>query len=195
LIEKGKHAIAKQFSFFYGDNEGAKIAMLTKPSFELAVRICIAFVLVAVGTYVLFDGMDNATVEGHPFSYGMSKSLNFLTWSMPSVVAITYLIIGRRFRFLSWVFIAFCCYWAYKALESYRTGFTFIYLHQGDVVCVACDNIYFTLASATILFGFLALILVLVRFGSNKPLNMASFLTGAIALFLLLFCAFAVGIS
>ncbi len=162
---------------------------------EVIVRICIAYVFIATGTYLLFDGMENATAEGQPFSYGIWEHLNFLAWSMPSLVAMTYLTIGSSFRFFSWLFTAFCCYWVYKTFESYRKGFAFSYWHQGDLVCTACDNIYSTLAAATVVFGLCVFIIVLIRWIHGKQPRGVPLSIGAFALALLLFFAFAVGIS
>ncbi len=170
--------------------------MLTWRSYELAIRLCVAYASIITGTAFLFIGMTDTTADGQPFSYPLWDNSNLLFWSMPSLVAAFYLFLGKKFRILSWAFIGFISYWLSTVVKSYNNGeFWFIYWHQGDVVCTACDNRFFSLAAATFLFGVCVLVAVLVRSWRGVEVNKYSLSMGAVALFLLLFCTFAVGIS
>jgi hypothetical protein len=115
---------------------------------------------------------------------------------MPSLVAVTYLFLGKNFRFLSWVFTAMCCYWAFEVYRLHTQGrFEFMYWHQGDVVCIACDNSFFALAAASALFGLCVIAVVLTRLGHGRNISSSRLLIGMIALISLLFSVIAVGLS
>jgi hypothetical protein len=70
-----------------------------------------------------------------------------------------------------------------------------MYWHQGDVVCIACDNSFFALAAASALFGLCVIAVVLSRLGHGRNISSSRLLIGMIALILLLFSVIAVGLS
>jgi hypothetical protein len=161
-----------------------------------AMRICIAYVAIISGTTLLFIGMEDSTADGDPFSYGLWQKLNFLVWSMPSLVAAIYLFIGKNLRILSWAFTGFCCYWSLSVYRLYAKGdFKFIYWHQGDVFCTACGSRYFSLSIASCLFGLCAFAAVLARRRRGAQINSVRLSLGVVALVLLLFSMFAVALS
>ena len=176
--------------------ELAKLAMLTKRDFEAAIRICIASAALIAGTHFLFAGMENATADGQPFSYGIWEHSNFLAWSAPSQVAIIYLLLGKNLRILSWLATAFYIYWAFSVFDNYTNkSFKFTYWHQGDVVCNACDGNFFTLAAAVAVFGICALALIEMRLGPGQKVSKIRLWIGVAAAIWLLFSAFAILIS
>ncbi len=170
--------------------------MAASRGYELAIRLSLGYGAIIVGTALLFIGMTNTTVDGQPFSYPFFAGGNFIFWSAPSLAAALYLNVGKYFRILSWGFIGFLFYWLFHVFKSYTNGdLQFMYWHQGDVVCMACDNRYFSLAAAAFLFGVCVLAAGLARSVRDAKAGKTPLPIGAFALFLLLFSAFVVGIS
>ncbi|MGO9483467.1 MAG: hypothetical protein ACLPX9_02620 [Rhodomicrobium sp.] len=176
--------------------ELAKLALPAKRDFEAPIRICIASAALIAGTHFLFAGMENATADGQPFSYGIWEHSNFLAWSAPSQVAIIYLLLGKNLRILSWLATAFYLYWPFGVFDNYANHrFKFIYWHQGDVFCSACEQNFFTLSAAVAAFGICALAVVLVRRDRGQKISAIRLWMGVAATIWLLLCTFAVLIS
>jgi len=141
--------------------------------------------------------MENATAEGDPFfSYPIWEHINFLIWSSPSQVAIIYLLLGKNLHILSWLATAFYLYWPFGVFDNYANHrFKFIYWHQGDVFCNACEKNFFTLSAAVAVFGICALALVEVRLGPGQKISKIRLWIGVAATIWLLIWTFAVLIS
>jgi hypothetical protein len=170
--------------------------MLINQIYETVVRICIAYAAIISGTILLFAGITNTTADGEPFSYPFWTGINFLFWSMPSMVAAIYLFLGKNLRVLSWGFTGFCCYWLFSDYKYHANkDFKFNYWHQGDVFCTACDNSYFSLSVATLLFGLCAFVGVLARPRHGAKFDNFRLWVGVAAGVLLLFSTFVIGIS
>jgi hypothetical protein len=156
------------------------------------VPIVIAIGSIIAGTYLLLAGMSNTTADGEPFSYPVLPPLNFLVWAAPSIVSIIYLFISNE-GFAPWLFAAFCCFWAFGAYQTYAAkGFTFMYWHQGDVVCAACDETFFKLWAASLVFAFS--VILVVRWRKERRMMPLRWI-GALSLFWLLFSGMAVVVS
>ena len=142
--------------------------MFPSHDYEAAIRLSVAYASIGVGTVLLLAGITNTTADGVPFSFPIWNSLNFPILLMPSFAAIVYLLIGKKLRLLSWLFTAFCCYWAYYTYGIYASnGFEFHYWHQGDVFCNSCDTVYFLLSAATLLYGLCGFAMVARRLRRN----------------------------
>lgn len=147
---------------------------------------------ILAGTYLLLAGMSNTTADGEPFSYAVLTPSNFIVWAAPSIVSIIYLFIGNE-NLASWLFAAFCCFWAFGAYQTYAAnGFTFMYWHQGDVVCFACDETFLKLWAAAFVFAFS--VILVVRWRKERRMTPLRWI-GALSLFWLLISGIAVVLS
>jgi hypothetical protein len=160
---------------------------------KIVVRTIIACSSICVGTILWFSKMENTTADGEPFSYPIWEHYNFVFFLIPSVSAVIFLLIGAKYKNLSWVFTVLCILWTMNVCRLFliNDGFKFIYWHQGEVFCPDCDYTYLGLWLASAIFGVFVSTDVLFRAKDrNKIRNAAQGTVGFVTLALMFFGGF-----